>query len=417
MNNNGKLIFSLDVGSSKIVSLVGSIGERVNIIGLSGYHFNNSSKQHELSIMSNGLVCEVERAGNRVMQCVHEAQYNADCSAGSLITNISGNHVRNVYSHSHQEMNSHAITEDVIRYMVNEARQLPIPASYEVLDYEIQEYQIDEEHYTKNPLDLTCSTIRANINLFIAGKTPISNLKKAIRYSGYDIAKVVPSAVLSAMAVLNDEEKDLGCCLLDIGAGTTDVVVYESGFVRYLTSIPIGGEDITRDIANVLRISRNLAEDLKLTYGRCFNAGSKQQNDGINIIDHRGESVSISHKLLNDVIAERVREILNVVKTQLNNNNLYDIINSGVVVTGGVAMLNGLKEFTNKFLDLPVKIGVPQYEGEFSDIVCNPKYSTAVGALYFAKEVFSSDSFGSEPANSVEFSSIIKKIKNIFKNM
>lgn len=414
---SGKLIFSLDVGSSKIVSLVGSFSDKINILGLSSYHYSNNNRNNEFSIMSNGLICEIERAGNKIMQCVHEAQVSADCSVGSLITNISGNHIRNVYSNASQEMSGYPVTEEVIRHMLSEARKVDLPTNYDVLDYEIQEYLIDGERYTKNPLELNCNTISANVNLLVSGRAPLSNLRKAIRYSGYDIAKIVPSAVLSAMAVLNQEEKDLGCCLIDIGAGTTDIIVYENGFIRFMLSIPIGGEDITRDIASVLRVSRNLADDLKLTYGHCGQTTSKQQSDGINIMDHRGENISISRKLLNDVISERVREIMNVVKVQLNNNDLYDIINSGLVITGGVALLSGIKEFTAKLMEHPVRIGVPLYDGDYADIVCNPKYATAVGALVFAKEIFSGSGLSHEPDNGVEFGSIIEKIKNIFKNI
>jgi len=414
---SGKLIFGLDIGSSKIISLVGTLGNRVNIIGLSSYHFVNNPRNNDLTMISNGLICEVERAGTRIAQTLHEAQISADCSAGSVIVNLAGNHVRNIYSHSHQEMGSHPVTEEIIRYMVNEAKQVVIPSNYEIIDYEIQEYLIDDDRYTINPLDLSCSTINANLNLFIAGKTPLSNLRKAISHSSYDIAKIVPSGILSAMAVLNREEKELGCCLIDIGAGTTDIVVYENGFIRYLNSIPLGGEDVTRDIASVMRVSRNLAEDLKLTHGSCGNLVHKNSNEMINIIDHRGENVNLSKKLLNDVIHERVKDILGVVKTQLNNSNLYDIINSGIVITGGTALISGMKEFSSSFFDVPVYIGIPNYEGDFADIVCSPKYASAVGALYFANDLLSDRHFQSEPASGIEFGSIIKRIKNIFKNM
>lgn len=412
-----KLIFGLDVGSSKVVSLVGALGDKVNISSFSSYHFSNANRKNELEFVHNGLICDIERTGSRITQCIHEAQYNADCSAGSLIVNASGMYVKNVYSQIRQDLNSHVVSEEIIRNMVMEARRMPIPNNYEVLDYEIQEYQIDDEHYAKNPLELMCENITANVNLFVGAKAPLSNLRRAIRYSNYEIAKIVPAGILSAMAVLNLEEKDSGCCLLDIGAGTTDLVVYENGFVRLLLSIPLGGEDITRDIVSVLRVSRNLAEDLKLTYGACRHNTVKQPNDTISFIDHRGENVSISHKLLNDVISERVKDILTVVKTQLKNNDLYDIINSGIVITGGTALLNGIQDFTYKFFEMPVRIGVPRYSGDFSDIVCNPKYATVVGSLYFAQELFLGSSFENEEVAGIEFNSIIKKIKNIFKNM
>lgn len=415
---SGKLIFGLDVGSSKILSLVGTLGEKVNILGLSSYHFVNNRRNNDFIMLSNGLICEIELAGSKIAKTLHEAQISADCSAGSVVTNIAGNHLRNLYSSNHQELHGQAVTEDVIRAMINETRQIAIPPNYEIIDYEIQEYLIDGERYTLNPLDLNCASINANVNLFISGKTPLANLKKAISYSSYDILKIVPSGILSGLAVLNREEKELGCCLIDIGSGTTDIIVFENGFIRFILSVPLGGEDITRDIASVIRISRNLAEEVKLNYGSCQLAGyNRLTGEGINLIDHRGENIIISRKLLVDVITERVKDILGVVKTQLNKHKLYDIINSGVVLTGGTALLANIKELVGQTLDIPVRIGIPNYDGDFADIVCNPKYATSVGTLYFANNLFLDRRFDEEPVAGVEFGQIFKKIRNIFKNM
>lgn len=410
---SSKLIFSLDAGTSKVVSLVGTFENKINIIGFSSHHYVQNTKNNESMVMSNGVICEVEKVGHRILQCVHEAQLMADCSAGSLIANLSGSNVHNVYRHSRQEMGSHQVNEEVVRYMIDEAKQRDIHPSYEVVDYEVQEYLIDDEYYTKDPLYLNCATINANLNMFLAGKAYLYNLQKAIRYSGYDVAKLVPSAILSAMAVLNDEEKALGCCLIDIGAGTTDVIVYESGFIRYLISIPLGGENITRDIASVLRISRNLAEDLKINNGECI-IDNKHHGDSIKIIDHRGEGVMISTKLLNEVITERVKEILQVVKTQLKNENLYDIITSGVIVTGGSASLSNIIHFAGEQFDLPVRIGIPLYSGSYAEVVCNPKFSTSIGALMFAKELFHGDFANLASDSSAD--GILAKIKNFFKS-
>lgn len=415
--SSGKLIFSLDVGSSKIVSLVGALGEKVEILGLSNYNFVNNKLSNDFKMLGNGLICEVEKTGARILQTLHEAQISADCSKGSLIVNLSGGHIRNIYSHSRQELNGHNVGEDTIRHMVSEARQITIPPSYEIIDYEIQEYLIDDDRYTVNPLNLNCHSINANLNMLVAAKLPLSNLKKAISYSGYEIAKIIPSAVLSAKAVLNDEEKELGCCLIDIGAGTTDVIVYENGFIRFLASVPLGGEDITRDIATVLKVSRNLAEDLKLNYGSCGNFGhSRHAHEGISITDHRGENSVISRKLLIDVTVERLKDIFGLIKTQLNNNNLCDIINSGIVLTGGSAQLGNLKEFAAQYFAVPARIGVPDYYGDFADMVCNPRYATSVGALYYANEILTQKSYTYDSDFGVGFGQVFKKIKNIFKN-
>lgn len=415
--SGGKLIFSLDIGSSKITSLVGLLGERLEVLGLSNYNFVNNKLNNDFKMLGNGLICEVEKVGAKILQTLHEAQISADCSKGALIVNLAGGHIRNIYSHSRQEMNGSPVLEDTIRYMINEAREIIIPPNYEIVDFEIQEYLIDDDRYTVNPLNLNCQTINTNVNMMVAGKLPMTNLKKAISYSNFEVAKIVPSAILSAMAVLNNEERELGCCLIDIGAGTTDVIVYENGFIRHIASIPLGGEDITRDIATVLKVSRNLAEDLKLNYGNCGGVGSSRYNhEGISLTDHRGENTVISRKLLTDVIVERLKDIFGLVRTQLNNNDLCDIINSGIVVTGGSAQLGNLKEFVAQYFNMPARVGVPEYCGDFSDMVCNPRYATSLGALYYANEVLTQKSYHYDSDSGIAFGQVFKKIKNIFKN-
>ena len=415
--SGGKLIFSLDIGSSKITSLVGLLGEKLEILGLSNYNFVNNKLNNDFKMLGNGLICEVEKVGAKILQTLHEAQISADCSKGALIVNLAGGHIRNIYSHSRQEMNGAPVTEDTIRYMVNEAREIIIPPSYEVVDFEIQEYLIDDDRYTVNPLNLNCQSINTNVNIMVAGKLPLTNLKKSISYSNFEVAKIVPSAMLSAMSILNSEERELGCCLIDIGAGTTDVIVYENGFVRHIASVPLGGEDITRDIATVLKVSRNLAEDLKLNYGSCGGVGSSRYNhEGISLTDHRGENTVISRKLLTDVIVERLKDIFGLVRTQLNNNDLCDIINSGIVVTGGSAQLGNLKEFVAQYFNMPARIGVPEYCGDFSDMVCNPRYATSLGALYYANEILTQKSYAYDSDSGIGFGQVFKKIKNIFRN-
>ncbi len=415
---SGKLIFSLDVGNSKVVSLVGSIGkDKVDIVGISRYHFVNNNKDNDFTMMSNGLICDMERCGIHISQVLHEAQISADCSMGSVITNIAGNHVRSLYSSSSQEVNNTPINEEVIRLMVDECRKKELPRGYELIDYEVQEYTIDNDVMAINPLDLNCSSLSANVNLFVCGKTPLLNLKKSINNSGFDLLKVVPTPILSGLAVLNKEEKELGCCLLDIGAGTTNIVVYEKGFVRYLMSIPIGGEDITRDIASVLKISRNLAEDLKLTHGHCGINLDKNKSEGINIVDHRGISVLIQRKLLNEIISERVKDILSIIKNQLVSSDLYDIIDSGMVITGGGALFSNIKNFAENYFDVLVRIGSPNYSGELSDILCDPRFSTAVGALYFANDYLLDYKNTYNNETKVDFSLMLNKVKKFFKNM
>jgi cell division protein FtsA len=408
------MIFSLDIGSSKIVSLAGSIGEQVQICGIGNYYFTNNSKANDFLSVSNGVVCNLEEISIKATQSLNEAKINADCSMGGVILNIAGNYMCNRYTQSKIELNNQSVTPDVMQQLIDSARQMSIPPKFELLDYEVQEYLLDNENYAINPVHLSANIIESNINMFLTSVSQVDNMRKIIRHSGYSLAKLVPSGILSGMAVLNREEKELGCCLLDIGAGTTDIVVYENGFIRYLCSIPMGGENITRDISSVLKISRNLAEDIKLNYGGTSysnnNLSVQKTGEGILLTDHRGVNTTISRKLLIDVIKERLKDIFDVTKSTLSKQKIYDIINSGIVITGGSSLLPNLEEFSKQYFNLPVRIGVPNYSGDFADLIATPKYATSLGALYFAQEYMLDEI----SANKVRTGTFLKKMKGLF---
>lgn len=410
------IIFSLDIGSSKIISMAGSIGENgVEVHGISSYYFVNNSTNNDFLSVVNGAICDMESVGVKVAQVLNEARINADCSGGGVILNIAGNHVCNLYSVSNLDINGQAITVDTINQLSSAAKNKQIPNNYEMLDYEVQEYLLDRENYTINPVHLTANNIESHINLFLANSSQVANIKKVMRYSGFGLAKLIPSGILSGMAVLNHEEKELGCCLIDIGAGTTDIVVYENGFIRYLCSIPIGGESITRDIASVLKISRNLAEDVKLNYGGCSYVSNQNKiSEGITMTDHRGVNTTISRKLLIDVIAERLKDIFEVVKTSLVKQKIYDIINSGIVITGGTALLPNVEEFARQYFGVPVRLGVPNYAGDFADLLTTPKYAASLGALYFANEYMLDEIQGASSGKSMDFKRVLGKVRNLF---
>lgn len=410
-----RMLFGLDIGSSKITALVGSIGDRIQVEGLSTYYYANTSKSNDFLSVQNGVICNLESVGSKVTQVLNEARISADCSIGEVVCGISSNHLKSVYSTISRDLPNHVVTYEIMQDLISSAKNATLPNSYEALDYEIQEYVLDNENYTLNPMNLTASTITSNINTFIATNNHIANFKKVVRYSGFNLAKLVPSGILSGMSVLNEEEKSIGCCMLDIGSGTTDLVVYENGFIRYLCSIPLGGEAITMDIANVLRISRNLAEDIKINYGGCsYSSNHNKQTEGISITDHRGLNTTISRKLLIDVIIGRVRDILDVVKATLEKEDLSGIINSGMVITGGVSLLPNLDEFARQYFDMPVRIGIPHYAGIFDDVVANARYATALGSLYFANAYLKDELLLPNRRRSSADGGVFSKLRRIF---
>lgn len=412
---NDRMIFSLDIGSSKLIALVGSIDNEIKIHGFSSYYFTNNKNFNELLMVVNGSVCDLSNLSSKVARTLNEAKINADCSYGGVITNISGNHLKNIYVRNSIKLQGDSINADTIRFLANGVQALNLTPDYEILDYEIQEYLLDEENYAINPLGLSCKTCCSNVNVFIAHSAQLKNNQKLFKSIPFNLEKIIPSGILSAMAVLNKEEKELGCCLIDIGAGTTDVIVYENGFIRYLLSIPVGGENITNDIANILKISRNWAEDIKITYSDCLYNPKHGTTDIISIIDHRGSSNNYSRKLLNEVILARISDILNLVRTRLIKQNIYDIINSGIVLTGGCSMLTNLQEFAENIFKLPTRIGLPNYQGELKQIINSPRFATAIGGLYFTQEyLLNQMNFNDKSDTGFNFNQLISKVKNMF---
>lgn len=394
--NDTKLIFSLDIGSSKIVAMVGAVNsENVTIQGISSYYFSSNSKSNDFLSMSSGTICNLEFISSKIYDVINEARINADCSLGSVICNISGVNVKNIYSSSGLKLQNNLITSSIINDLISKSKQILLPKDNEIIDFEVQEYLINKEHYTINPSQIIANQIDCNVNYFVAESLQIANIKKAINLSGFDTIKLMPSGILSGMAVLNNEEKELGCALLDIGSSTTDVVVYENGFIRGITTLPFGGEVITRDIATVLKISRNLAEDIKLTYGACTYINSQNKNgNGISITDHRGNKSTISHKILVDVISYRIEEIFSLVNNYLQKNDFDTIINSGIVITGGTSLMPGILGFASQcFSSMPVRLGIPKYQGEFEEFTTNGRFATSIGALYFTKEYLLENDF------------------------
>ncbi len=435
-----KMIFSLDIGCSKIVACVASIidefddsnlnrNRSIQIQAINSYYFNNYKKNNEFLFINNGIICNLEQITHIILNLLKEIKIEADCSAGSVLVNISGSKVCNLYSTAKLDINNAEVTAEIIAKLIDTAKNKPISSQYELLDYEVQEYLLDNQNYAVNPIYLNTNNIQSNLNLFVCDKNNLNNIKKIFNNSSFALTKVMPSSIFAAMATINAEEKELGSCVIDIGAGTSNIVVYENGFIRHIASIPLGGEDMTRDISSILKISRNLAEDLKLNYGSCsYISDTKNHNkltDNITIVNHRGISQSISRKLIVDIILDRLKDIIDVFKTDLNQKQLYDIISSGIIITGGVAKLDGIDTFISDYLKIPVRVGIPNYKGNFADLVSAPSYSVSVGALYFALEYMldeipdNQNKYLSFSINKIfsHFVKIQQNISNIVKNI
>ncbi len=406
--NNSKMVFSLDIGSSKIVALVGYVNaNNIEVHGVGTYYFTNNNYGNDFIGMNCGIVCDIGLISKLVNQVLTAAKLNADCSSGSVIVNIAGSKIHNLIHKKQLNINGEIITAEIIKNLIDISTQNVVPNNCALLDYEIQEYLIDNTYYTINPCYLTANIVESNLNLFLANSSQINNIKKIISLSDFTLSKIIPSSILSGIIVTNREEKELGCCVIDIGANTSDVIVYENGFIRFLISYPFGGESITHDLASVLKLTRNLAEDIKLNYGTCLFSSNIAEK--INMTNNYGEQIVLSKRIIIEIITERLKEIFYFIKLDLEKHNLLSIINSGIILTGGTALLNNINTFTNQIFNLPVRTGIPNYNGNLTEMINGPQYATSLGALMFAKEYMLQD------LNNNTFKNYTQCVLNFFK--
>ena len=409
------MVFSLDIGNSKITCLIGTIGQTIEVTGLSTYYYVNTTKSNDFLMIKNGEICNLKAISQKVQQTLNEARINADCSYGGVIINISGQTLFNKYISSDSFTKNGIVTEEIIKKINSFSRNIINTDKYSIIDYEVQEYLLDDNKYVTNPLDLSAQKISSNLNLFFADKHQIKNIENMMKMTNYNLSKTVPSSILSSMSVLNYDEKDLGCCLLDIGAGNTDIVIYENGFIRFLGSIPLAGADITEEISNNLKVSRNIAEELKL---KCFSIEKNLTNnlfvykndEYIEYVDQRDIKNKISKQDLANIIKKKLEYIFDVIKFNLINKSKYDIIKSGFIITGGTANYPEIEKIAINVFGTSVRIGIPKYNGELSDIISSPRFSTSIGSLYFVKEYLLDNTY-SEEYNKNFFT----KLKELFK--
>ena len=412
-----KLIFGLDIGGSKIVAIVANIGQNFSVTGISSYYFLANEHDND-QVVTSGVVSNIHKVSEYAMNCLHEAKEMADCSYGAVVMNVSSVNVRNLYSIQNYEMNGETFGYDMISKIINEVKDKELPNGFEILDYEVQEYLINNDFYAKNPVDLSCDNVVSHVNLFVAKSINLKNLKKILEKNlNYTVAKIVPSAILSAAGVLTYEEKISGCCMIDIGASTSDVVVYENGYLRELFVIPFGGNSIINELRNALKLSRDVAEEILLNFSHCGSiATNVSGNAKIKTLNHRSEYVEIPVKKIHDIIVNKLQNIFGLTREKLINDGLYDIIEAGFIITGGISLLPGINKKAEKYFEAPVRTGIPIFEGEFADILANPKYATVVGIIKFSQELFVNDDSALD-SGGIEVKVIFNKIKNIFKNM
>jgi cell division protein FtsA len=395
--NEENMIVALDIGTSKVVAIVGAIGanRELEIVG-TGMHASSGLKK--------GVVVNIEATVNSIQRAIEEAELMAGCSIHSVYAGIAGSHIRSLNSHGIVAIRDREVQPLDVDRVIDAARAVAIPADQEILHVLPQEYIIDEQEGVHEPIGMSGVRLEAKVHLVTCAANAAQNIKKCIRRCGLEVDEVVLEQLASSHAVLTEDEKQLGVALVDLGGGTTDIAIFTEGAIRHTGVIPIAGDQVTNDIAMALRTPTPHAEDLKIKYA-CALAKLARPEETVKVpsVGDR-EARDMSRQLLAEVVEPRYDELFTLVQAELRRSGFEQLLAAGVVLTGGTSKMEGVTELAEEIFHLPVRIGAPANVKGLSDIVNNPIYSTGVGLLHFGVEQQRKDGFddsGKGPANNV----------------
>lgn len=376
--DNKDLIVALDIGTSKVVAVVAEVlpEGRFEVLGLG---------QHESMGMRKGVVVNIEATVNSIQRALEEAELMADCKIGGVYTGVSGSHIASLNSSGMVAIKDKEVTSADVSKVVEIAQAVNIPMDQQVLHVLEQEFFVDAQEEIKQPVGMSGFRLEVRVHIVTAASSAVQNIERCVRRCGSDVQELMLAPLASSMACLTDDEKELGVVLIDIGSGTTDIAIYTGGAIRHTHVIPIAGDQITSDIATMFRTPMPDAEEIKLRYGlaREANASPEELIEVTGLGDRPNRQVK-RHEL-GAVIEPRVEELFQLVQHSLKESGYENLLASGVVITGGSALLPGIVELAEEVFSKQVRVAMPIYHGSLADMMRNPRFSTAMGLLSQAR--------------------------------
>jgi len=400
------LLVALDIGTSKIVTLVAEITpeDTLNLIGM-GSHPSRGLKK--------GVVVNIESTVNAIQRSLEEAELMADAKIKEVITGIAGSHIKSFNSHGMVAIKDKEVQQYDIDRVIETARAVNIPMEQQVLHILEQEFIIDGQGGVRQPLGMSGMRLEVKVHIVTGAVSAAQNIMKCVRRCGLEVRDLMLQPLASADAVLLDDERDLGVCLVDIGGGTTDIAVFTDGAIKHTSVIPIAGDQITNDIAMALRTPTKDAEELKIAHGVALRQlASASEMIEVPGVGERGPR-ELSRQTLAEVIEPRVEELYSLIQRELRSSGLEELLSSGIVITGGSALMKGMVELGEEVFHMPVRVGLPQYSGTLAEVARNPRYSTAMGLLMAGMDQVKRDRHAK--MQGAGFKEMLEKMKGWFK--
>ena len=401
------LVVGLDIGTTKICAIVGAITEDgIDIVGI------GTSPSRGLR---KGVVINIDSTVQSIRKAIEEAELMAGCEIKSVFAGIAGGHIKGINSQGVIAIKNREVAADDVKRVIEAAKAVAIPMDREVLHILPQEFIIDDQDGIREPLGMSGVRLEAKVHIVTGAAASAQNIVKSCNRAGLDVADIVLEQLASSEAVLSPEEKELGVALVDIGGGTTDVAIFVDGAIKHTSVLALGGNQITNDIAVGLRTPMAEAERIKQKYGCCLaSLVGKEETIEVPSVGGRKPRI-LSRQLLAEILEPRVEEIFTLVNREIVKSGFEDVIASGIVITGGSTILEGMPELAEQVFNLPVRRGSPQGIGGLVDVVNSPVYSTGVGlVVYGSRHVDIAAHFPTTQGDDSLFRRVSKRMKEWF---
>jgi cell division protein FtsA len=400
------VIVGLDIGTTKIAAVVAEIteDERPKIVGL-GIHPADGLKK--------GMVANLEQAVESVIRAVQDAELMAGVKVEKVFAGISGSHIRGISSRGIISLakSSKEIGQADVDKVIEAAKAVALPLDREIIHAIPQEFSVDDQSGIKDPMGMSGTRLEADVYIITGSVTSAQNIHKSLQRAGLEVLDLVLQPLASSYALLTPEEEESGVVLIELGGGITDMALFYDGSLRYTATIGLGGRNITNDIAIGLKTSVDKAEELKRNYGCALN-GLVDSDETISVPRLGSkEPKEISRAVLSAIIEPRVEEIFNLVLKEMRKSDHAELVTSGIVLTGGGALLEGTQELAEQVFDLPVRVGSPDGVIGIEDVVSNPIHATGVGLILYG---LSHPQGRRNEKNRGKFRKVYRKIKNLF---
>jgi cell division protein FtsA len=398
------LIVGLDIGTTKICAIVGNLTEDgLDIVGI-----GTSPSQG----LRKGVVINIDATVGAIRKALKEAELMAGCEIKSVFAGIAGGHIKGFNSQGVIAIKNREVNDEDVRRVIDAAKAIAIPMDREVIHILPQEFIIDDQDGIKEPLGMSGVRLEAKVHIVTGAVASAQNIVKSCNRADVDVADIVLEQLASSEAVLSQDEKELGVVLLDIGGGTTDIAIFVDGAIKHTSVLSLGGNHLTNDIAVGLRTPMAEAEKIKQKYGCCLTSMvGKDETIEVPSVGGREPRV-LSRQLLAEILEPRVEEIFTLVNREIVKSGFEDLIASGIVLTGGSAILPGMPELGEQIFNLPVRRGLPRDIGGLADVVNSPIYATGVGLVKYGSRNMQIKNFSIGQENV--FDKIMRRMKEWF---